>query len=311
MFIQTSVQPHVQDFFREAMRDLKIANLDLRAWLPSLKFLYENRTQLFKLLKTRRLESVASGTMILSITMLLVEFPSSLCPDRFTAAVCLAYYSFDDNLRDDSPFARHAFNRGVMFDPILAQKNFSAVFDGTGYAIVKPFQNVQLGTSFADALSVVFCSFTFLLFNLKELCHCIKRQTTEDSWIHPDRFNAEIARWQSFFCVQQRSEMKIAKCTVLLPAILCRFDRGFVGVHWRTWRHDYSDERHKRHGDTGFVVTAGKVTRVKRRDVFPLWEPKFVCGNKTPVKRDLHPKTMSFPILAITSLPLKKGFQAW
>ena len=61
---------------------------------------------------------------------------------------CLAYYSFDCHLLDGSPFSRNGLNvNGVVFDPSVTQKNFSALFNGSNYISVKPFRNVRFGTS--------------------------------------------------------------------------------------------------------------------------------------------------------------------
>ncbi len=62
-----------------------------------------------------------------------------------SAKVCLAYYAFDGNANDGSTFMRHGQVNGVKFDTINARKNLSAVFDGSSYITVKPFQNVQYG----------------------------------------------------------------------------------------------------------------------------------------------------------------------
>ena len=65
-----------------------------------------------------------------------------------SAQICLAYYSFDCHLLDGSLFMRHGRNvNGVMFESIVAQKNFSAVFNGTNYVTVSPFRNIRPGSS--------------------------------------------------------------------------------------------------------------------------------------------------------------------
>ncbi len=64
---------------------------------------------------------------------------------NISAKVCLAYYAFDGNANDGSTFLRDGLNNGVKFDSIGARKNLSAVFDGSSYITVRPFQNVQYG----------------------------------------------------------------------------------------------------------------------------------------------------------------------